>query len=124
MLTVIWVGNFRFLSPGDIDGEGLTKPAQDIKVLQAILHNTHEQALIFLCVNWLLLSARERRAEYDGIVRLNALLFFLGRACFASSYKNGAPGRSFGFAVTMMPQMISLVMWTAQTVLEALAIST
>ena len=46
IIAIARVGNFRFSSPEDIDGSGLTNATQQIQVLRAVLQNTLEQTVL------------------------------------------------------------------------------
>ncbi|MGV2987641.1 MAPEG family protein [Vibrio sp. E150_011] len=101
LLLIVSIGRlakFRFLSPEDIDGSGLTSGSEEAKVLQSLLQNTLEQLVIAggVYTAWCLLMP----ASWLSVVPLCSILFAIGRVFFFLGYRHGAPARSFGFALT------------------------
>ena len=46
MISIMRVANYRFSSPEDIDGSGLTDGTPQVRVLRAVLQNTLEQTIL------------------------------------------------------------------------------
>jgi len=98
------LAKFRFFSPEDIDGSGLTSATNEATVLQSLLQNTLEQLVIAFGVYtaWCLLMP----TAWLSAVPLCSLLFAIGRGCFFIGYSHGAPARAFGFALTFYSTVI------------------
>lgn len=96
----------RFLTPEDIDGSALTAGSGRARLLQALLQNTLEQAVLAIPVYaaWSVVAP----ASLAGLVLTAALLFVTGRSLFFAGYQRGAAGRAFGFALTFYPTVILL----------------
>jgi hypothetical protein len=94
----------RFLTPSDIDGSGLTSGSSRAMLLQALLQNTLEQAVLAIAVYlaWAALAP----PAWISVVPLAALAFGLGRALFFWGYGGGAPGRALGVALTFYPSVL------------------
>ena len=109
--TIFGVSLHRFDSEVDFKGAANTpKPTRGSVVRSAILHNTMEQAFLFVCVSLLLLHTD--RDSYSGPVRLNSVLFFLARILFCTSYTEEFNiARGLGFSFCQAPQALSLVLW-------------
>ncbi|MEC4725867.1 MAPEG family protein [Shewanella sp. D64] len=92
------LAKFRFFSPEDIDGSGLTSGTSEAVVLQSLLQNTLEQIVITYGVYtaWSLLMP----TSWLSVVPLCSVLFAIGRIFFFKGYSHGAPARAFGFALT------------------------
>lgn len=92
------LAKFRFFSPEDIDGSGLTSATGEAVVLQSLLQNTLEQIVITygVYIAWCLLMP----AAWLSVVPLCSVLFAIGRIFFFRGYSQGAPARAFGFALT------------------------
>ena len=92
------MARFRFFSPNEIDGSGLTKGSSDSLVLQSLLQNTLEQFVLALAVYaaWCFLMPVSTLSA----VPLCSLLFAIGRILFFKGYKGGAASRAAGFALT------------------------
>ena len=101
LISVGRLANHRFFSPADIDGAGLTEGTARAKLLQSLIQNTLEQALLAVAAwgAWLFLAPEGRR----GLVIVCAILFSLGRLLFFALYARGAAGRALGFALTFYP---------------------
>lgn len=91
----------RFFTPADIDGGGLTEGTPGARLLQSLIQNTLEQALLAIPAYgaWLWLAPEGRR----GLVVFCAGLFGLGRLLFFLCYRFGAPARALGFTLTFYP---------------------
>ena len=107
MISVMGVANYRFASPDDIDGSGLTAGTDRVLVLRAILQNTLEQAV--LAVAAYLIWATVMPHGWLRAIPVAALLFVTGRILFARGYQRGAPGRATGFGLTAYPTFGMLV---------------
>ena len=92
------MARFRFFSPDEIDGSGLTKGSSDSLVLQSLLQNTLEQFVLALAVYaaWCFLMPVSTLSA----VPLCSLLFAIRRILFFKGYKSGAASRAAGFALT------------------------
>jgi len=101
MVSIMRVANYRFASPEDIDGSGLTAGTDRVLVLRAILQNTLEQAV--LAVAAYLIWATVMPHSWLRAIPVAALLFVTGRILFARGYQRGAPGRALGFGLTAYP---------------------
>ena len=95
------VSRGRFYSPSDIAGAAYSAPSPAIAVRAAVLQNSLEQAVLAFGAH-LALAAVLHGAELV-LVPLLVVLFLVGRVAFAAGYRNGAPGRAFGMAVTAAP---------------------
>lgn len=101
MISIMRVANYRFSSPEDIDGSGLTDGTSHVLVLRAIVQNTLEQAV--LAVGAYLIWATVMPHSWLRAIPVAALLFVTGRILFARGYERGAPGRAMGFGLTAYP---------------------
>jgi hypothetical protein len=91
----------RFFSAPDIDGAGLTTASPRAQLLQALIQNTSEQALLAALAYAAWLLATPTLAPAPAIHC--AMLFSLGRLLFFAGYARGAVARSLGFALTFYP---------------------
>ena len=96
----------RFFTAADIDGGGMSEGSERARVLQSLLQNTLEQALLAVLVwgGWALLAP----ASWLSVVPLAALSFALGRVLFFAGYAQGAPARALGFTLSFYPTMAML----------------
>ena len=101
MVSIMRVANYRFASPDDIDGSGLTPGTDRVLVLRAILQNTLEQAV--LAVAAYSIWAAVMPLSWLRAIPVAALLFTTGRILFARGYDSGAGGRAMGFGLTAYP---------------------
>lgn len=104
VLAIGMLARHRFFTPADIDGSGLTAGTDRARVLQAVLQNTLEQAVIAALAHLLWTAATP--AGWFAAVPAAAMLFLVGRICFALGYRGGAPARAFGFALTFYPTVL------------------
>ena len=111
MMSIGRLAKFRFFSPEDIDGSGLTSATNEATILQSILQNTLEQVVIVYGVYsaWCLLMP----ATWLSVAPICSLLFAIGRICFIKGYHRGAPARAFGFALTFYSTVIMFVLLVA-----------
>lgn len=107
MVSIMRVANYRFASPDDIDGSGLTAGTDQVLVLRAILQNTLEQGV--LAVAAYLIWAAVMPHSWLRAIPVAALLFVTGRVFFACGYERGAAGRAMGFGLTAYPTFGMLV---------------
>ncbi len=107
MVSIMRVANYRFASPEDIDGSGLTVGTGRVQVLRAILQNTLEQAV--LAIGAYLIWATVMPHSWLQSIPVAALLFVTGRILFARGYERGAAGRATGFGLTAYPTFGMLV---------------
>jgi hypothetical protein len=101
VIGVALLARHRFFSPADIDGGGLTEGTPTARLLQSLIQNTLEQAVLAIPAYgaWLWLAPEGRR----GLVIVCAGLFGLGRLLFFLGYRFGAPARALGFTLTFYP---------------------
>lgn len=101
MISIMRVANYRFASPQDIDGSGLTSGTPAIQILRAVLQNTLEQAVLAVlayCIWSVTMPLR-----WLGTIPAAAGLFVAGRIVFTLGYARGAAGRATGFGLTAYP---------------------
>lgn len=98
----------RFFTPEDIDGGGLTPGTAQVRVLQATLQNTLEQAVLAVGVHAIWSAVMP--LSWQAAVPVAAILFLVGRILFVRGYAAGAPSRALGFALTFYPSMLMLVL--------------
>ena len=106
------IAKHRFFTPEDIDGSGMTKGSNTVKILQATLQNTLEQAA--LAVPVFLMTP----PELQPLPLTSSALFVIGRMFFWRGYSHGAPSRAFGFALTFYSTVSLLVMNIGTTAME------
>jgi hypothetical protein len=119
LIAVMRVANYRFYSPEDIDGSGLTNPTPQVQVLRALLQNTLEQAV--LAVAAYLARAAAMPLGWLRAIPVAAGLFIAGRVLFARGYRKGAAGRAMGFGLTMYSTAALLATLIAVLCYRALA---
>lgn len=110
LLLIVSIGRlakYRFFSPEDIDGSGLTSGSQQAGILQSLLQNTLEQIVIagFVYVAWCLLMP----VSWLSAAPICSILFTIGRISFFIGYHKGAPARAFGFALTFYSSVLLFV---------------
>jgi hypothetical protein len=108
LIAVGGIANFRFFSPPDIDGAGLTAPSGKLKPKLAILQNTLEQ-VVLACVAYGGVAVFAPRT-WLALLLVLPVLFSIGRIAFALGYRAGAAGRAFGFALTFYPTVGAYVL--------------
>lgn len=96
----------RFLTPEDIDGAAGEAGSARARILQSLLQNTLEQAVlaggIYLCWSvWM-------PPQWLSVPPMAAIAFGIGRIFFFAGYEKGAPGRAFGFALASYPSVVML----------------
>jgi hypothetical protein len=99
--SVARMANHRFFTAQDIGGSASPHQTDRAKLLQALLQNTLEQAVLALAayLGWCSLAPASCLAAAPAA----AALFFVGRMLFFVRYESGATARAFGFAVTFYP---------------------
>lgn len=107
MIAIMRVANYRFASPGDIDGSGLTSGTAGIQILRAVLQNTLEQAVLAVAAYCIWSVTMPLR--WQGVIPTAAVLFVTGRVLFARGYERGAARRATGFGLTAYPTFGMLV---------------
>jgi len=106
-LSVGRLAKQRFFNPQDIDGGGLSSGSTDAQLLQSLLQNTIEQAVLAILVY--MAWAVTMPGEWLSVLPLAAISFALGRLLFFVGYHRGAPGRALGFALTFYPSVVMLI---------------
>ena len=106
----------RFTTPQDIHGSALTEGTERAKLLQALLQNTLEQAVLAIPVY--LATALVFPPRLLPLVAAAAALFVVGRIAFFRGYAAGAPSRAAGFGLTFYPSVALLVSVVAVAVLQ------
>ena len=106
----------RFTTPQDIHGSALTEGTERAKLLQALLQNTLEQAVLAIPVY--LATALVFPPRLLPLVAAAAALFVVGRIAFFRGYAAGAPSRAAGFGLTFYPSVALLVSVVAAAVLR------
>ena len=109
----------RFFTPADIDGGGLSQGTSQAQLLQSILQNTLEQAVLALSVH--LTWAAAMPQNWQAAVPAAAILFVFGRLLFWKGYARGAPLRALGFALTFYPSVFMLLLVLARLAWDTLA---
>ncbi len=113
------LAKFRFFSPEDIDGSGLTQGSSQAGVLQSLLQNTLEQLVITALVYtaWCMLMP----VAWLSAVPLCSVVFSLGRIGFFIGYHKGAPARAFGFALTFYSTVLLFVILVIYQLITAMS---
>lgn len=101
LVSVGRLAGHRFFTPADIEGGGLTEGTPKARLLQSLIQNTLEQAVLAIVAYgaWLWLADDSRH----GLAIVCAILFGIGRLLFFAGYSFGAPWRAFGFTLTFYP---------------------
>ena len=101
----------RFFTSEDIDGGGHGPGSARATLLQALLQNTLEQAVLGALVHaaW----AVTMPGSWLSVVPLAAIAFGVGRILFFAGYARGAPARALGFTLTFYPTVVMLVVLVA-----------
>jgi uncharacterized membrane protein YecN with MAPEG domain len=113
LLVILWVAagianvaRLRFFSAKDIAGSGAQQASDQVRIANAILENSFEQAVLAI-VTHLIVAATF--AGSTPLIAALASLFAVGRLLFWRGYKRGATGRAFGFALTFYPSVVALL---------------
>jgi uncharacterized membrane protein YecN with MAPEG domain len=107
-VSIAVLARHRFFTAADIDGGGLSEGTSEAQLLQSILQNTLEQAVLALSVHVIWAAAMPQ--TWQAAVPAAAILFLLGRLLFWRGYGRGAPARALGFALTFYPSVIMLLL--------------
>ena len=106
-ISIALLARYRFYSPEDIDGGGLTHGSETAKILQATLQNTLEQSVLAVLVH--LSWAVQMPVNWISVIPAAVVLFLCGRVLFLRGYRGGAPTRALGFALTFCPSVLMLL---------------
>ena len=106
----------RFSTPQDIQGSALSEGTERAKLLQTLLQNTLEQAVLTIPVYFA--AALVFPASLLSLVVAAAVLFVFGRILFFLGYAGGASSRAIGFALTFYPSVALLISVIAVAVLQ------
>ncbi|WP_313536062.1 MAPEG family protein [Sphingomonas sp.] len=124
LLVILWVAagianvaRLRFFSEQDIAGSGGQQASERVRIANAILENSFEQAVLAI-VTHLIVAATF--AGSTPLVAALACLFAIGRLLFWTGYKRGASGRAFGFALTFYPSVVALLACALAALVELL----
>jgi len=104
IFSVARLARHRFFTPEDINGSGLVAGTDTASLLQALIQNTLEQAVLAVPVYFC--CAIVFPIEYLGTVVAGGAMFLIGRISFFLGYQYGAPSRAFGFAFTFYPTVL------------------
>jgi len=100
----------RFFTPEDIHGSAVTDGTERAKLLQSLLQNTLEQCCLAIPVY----AATAILVPASFLpVPAAAIMFLVGRLSFFAGYAQGAPARAYGFALTLYPTVLLLVLLLA-----------
>ena len=108
VINIAMVANHRFFTPEDIDGGGLSAGTARVRLLQSMLQNTLEQAVLAIGVH--LIWAAVMPTGWQAAIPAATLLFAAGRVLFWRGYAKGAPSRALGFGLTFYPSVAMLVL--------------
>ncbi|MDZ4327764.1 MAG: MAPEG family protein [Pseudomonas sp.] len=98
------VSRGRRQSAQDINGSAYGPPSSGLAIKVAFLQNTLEQAVLASGAYLALVTLLSGPAL--SLLVAAAILFCIGRVCFYLGYSGGAPGRGFGFVLTMLPTLL------------------
>ena len=115
-INIAMIARHRFFTPQDIDGGGLSDGTPRVRLLQAMLQNTLEQAVLAIGVH--LAWASVMPAGWQAAIPAAAVLFAIGRILFWRGYASGAPSRAFGFTLTFYPSVGLLVLIVGRLVVS------
>jgi hypothetical protein len=116
LLCIARLAKHRFWTPQDIHGSALTEGTERARLLQALLQNTLEQAVLAIPVY--LAAALVFPARLLPLVAAAAVLFVIGRIQFFRGYASGASSRAAGFGLTFYPSVALLISVVAVAVLQ------
>ncbi|WP_333573092.1 MAPEG family protein [Sphingomonas sp.] len=113
LLVILWVAvgianvaRLRFFSEQDIGGSGGHQASEQVRIANAVLENSFEQAVLAMVTHLIVAATFEGSTP---LIAALACLFALGRLLFWRGYKRGASGRAFGFALTFYPSVLALL---------------
>lgn len=120
LLVILWVAagianvaRLRFFSEQDIAGSGGQQASDQVRIANAVLENSFEQAVLAIVAHLIVAATF---AGSTPLIAALASLFGLGRLLFWTGYKRGARGRAFGFALTFYPSVVALLASALATV--------
>jgi hypothetical protein len=123
VLLALWLAysigrlaRYRFFTPEDIDGGGLTLGTDQARILQSTLQNTIEQTVFAVLIH--MIWAVSMPLSWLATIPAASILFISGRILFVRGYARGAPSRSLGFALTFYPSALMLLIVTIDVVLS------
>lgn len=111
-VAIFRVSTQRVRSVEDIGGSASSSESQAVRQSRAILQNTLEQVVLAIPAH--LALATVLPPDRTAVLAAMVLLFVTGRVAFAIGYPHGAPGRSFGFGLTVystMAAMAGALLW-------------
>jgi hypothetical protein len=110
----------RFFNAQDIGGSALTQGTGTAILLQSLLQNTLEQAVLalFAYASWSALAP----SYMLPLGPTAAALFLLGRILFFAGYAQGPRARALGFALTFYPTLLLLLGSTYFAISEMMVI--
>ncbi len=105
-ISIAHLAKHRFFSSDAIEGSLSAEQSEQTRVLQSVLQNTLEQALlaVLVYIAWSILMP----AQWLSAIAVAALCFAIGRMLFIARYKKGASARAIGFTLSFYPSMLML----------------
>ena len=119
LIVVFWLivaigrlARHRFFSAEDIDGQAGGPGTSRALMLQSMLQNTLEQALLAIVAYgaWFFLAPPAWRM----LPVLFVVLFSIGRLLFFAGYSRGAAARALGFTLTFYPTVVLILILLVQ----------
>ncbi len=106
-VAIARLAKHRFFTPEDIDAGAAQTSSSKAQMLQSMLQNTLEQAVLAVIAYgfW----AVTMPSAWLSVCYLAAAAFVIARILFFVGYERGAPARSFGFALTFYPSLLILI---------------
>lgn len=101
----------RPTAPGkkkDGDASTAADDERTMREYQSIIQNTLEQAVLAALTHGAWAAAMPTRVQTA--IPVSCLLFFVGRVGFVAGYSKGAGARALGFALTLYPSVIMLLL--------------
>jgi hypothetical protein len=102
-LCIARLAKHRFATPQDIQGSALTVGTDRARLLQSLLQNTLEQAVLALPIYFACSIFFPIRLL--PLLVTATVLFVVGRLLFFQGYAQGAPSRAVGFGLTFYPSV-------------------
>ncbi|MGL5335187.1 MAG: MAPEG family protein, partial [Enterovibrio sp.] len=104
IICIARLAKHRFFTPEDLNGSALSHGSAQAKLLQALLQNTLEQAVLAVFVYFA--CAFLFPPYLLPLIPTAACMFLVGRLLFFLRYTGGASARAFGFAFTFYPTIL------------------
>ncbi|PCH60503.1 MAG: hypothetical protein COC19_05860 [SAR86 cluster bacterium] len=106
-IAIARLAKHRFFSAQDIVGAGIAKDTAQAQLLQSLLQNTLEQAVLAFIVYcaWAVVMP----SSFLSAIPMAALAFGLGRIYFFITYTKGAAARAIGFTLSFYPSILLLI---------------